>query len=183
MKEIHIDIGIIIVSILGIVYTVIKIENEYLRYASLAVYVGILIVGLIDVFRQMLRNRKNNTIKIIKKTKNGKMYELVLLNELNEEIRVWDITDKVSLIVGRSINESAVDIDLEGTEYEALIDYQHAVLNYTSEGWHIEDLYSKNGIRIRKQQDGKCYNIMKDKPCLLSVGDYIYIANTKLLFR
>lgn len=107
--------------------------------------------------------------------------ELILLDENEKPVKAWDLAGKVSLLIGRDNPEESVDVDLDECEYSALIDYQHAVLNYCMNAWFIEDLNSLNGIRIRKVDDGVCYKVMKSRPCRLMPGDVIYIANTKLL--
>lgn len=107
--------------------------------------------------------------------------ELILLDENEKPIKAWDLAGKVSFLIGRDNLDEPVDVDLEECEYSALIDYQHAVLNYCMDSWFIEDLNSQNGIRIRKVDDGVCYKVMKNRPCRLMPGDMIYIANTKLL--
>ena len=109
--------------------------------------------------------------------------ELALLNEEDRVIKTWELTGRVSLLIGRENGIQDVDIDLEESAYSALVDYQHAVLNYAMENWFIEDLSSNNGVRIQKRQDGQCYKLAKDKPCKLLKGDIILIANTKLLVR
>lgn len=107
--------------------------------------------------------------------------ELLLLDENEKPVKAWDLAGKVSLLIGRDNPEEPVDVDLDECEYSALVDYQHAVLNYCMDSWFIEDLNSLNGIRIRKVDDGVCYKVMKNRPCRLMPGDVIYIANTKLL--
>lgn len=42
-----------------------------------------------------------------------------------------------------------VDIDLSDVEYASLISKEHAVLNYSSGSWFIEDLESENGVGIK----------------------------------
>lgn len=107
--------------------------------------------------------------------------ELILLDENEKPVKAWDLSGRVSFLIGRDNPDEPVDADLEECEYSALIDYQHAVLNYCMDAWFIEDLNSHNGIRIRKVDDGVCYKVIKNRPCRLMPGDMIYIANTKLL--
>ena len=73
-----------------------------------------------------------------------------------------------------------MDVDLEGCEYGAFVDYQHAALNYSLDQWYVEDLGSSNGVRVQKVEDGNCYRIT-DRPCRVMAGDVLYIANTRLL--
>ena len=107
--------------------------------------------------------------------------ELILLYENEKPVKAWDLAGKVSLLIGRDNPEEPVDVDLGECEYAALIDERHAVLNYCMDAWYVEDLNSKNGIRIKKVDDGICYKVMKSRPCRLLPGDMILIANTKLL--
>ena len=106
--------------------------------------------------------------------------ELVLLDESNKPIRSWNLAGRVSVIIGRANKEEDVDVDLEGCEYGAFVDYQHAALNYSLDQWYVEDLGSSNGVRVQKVEDGNCYRIT-DRPCRVMAGDVLYIANTRLL--
>ena len=106
--------------------------------------------------------------------------ELVLLDENNKPVRSWNLAGRVSVIIGRAGKEEDVDVDLEGCEYGAFVDYQHAALNYSLDRWYVEDLGSSNGVRVQKVEDGNCYRIMK-RPCQVRAGDVLYIANTRLL--
>lgn len=109
-------------------------------------------------------------------------HELILLNEEERPVKSWDLTGKTAVVIGRRNKDEDVDIDLSDCEYSALINIQHGVLNYCLDCWYLEDLNSKNGIRIRKVEDGICYQVTQSRPCKISSGDVIYIARTKLLF-
>ncbi len=109
--------------------------------------------------------------------------EIALLNEEGHVIKTWELIGHTALVIGRENGINDVDIDLEESAYSALVEQQHAVLNYAAQTWFIEDLHSKNGVRIQKNEDGGCYKLAKDRPCKLSKGDIILIANTKLLVR
>ena len=110
------------------------------------------------------------------------VYELALLNEDDKPIRSWNLTGKTAVIIGRAHKDMDVDVDLSDCEYSALINLQHAVMNYCLDSWYLEDLGSQNGIQIKKVDDGKCYQVASSHPCKVSAGDVIYIAKTKLLF-
>lgn len=112
-----------------------------------------------------------------------KISNIALVNEENEIVRDWDMFNATSMLIGKSTGERHADIDLTETAYEALVDDQHAVMNFASGCWYIEDLHSKNGIRIQKNEDGSRYILSKDKPCKVFKGDILYIAETKLLIR
>ncbi len=107
--------------------------------------------------------------------------ELILLDENEKPVKAWNLAGRVSLLIGRDNPKEPVDVDLEECEYSALIDEQHAVLNYCMDAWYVEDLNSMNGIRVRKISDGLCYRVSRNRPCRLESGDLLFIANTKLL--
>ncbi|GHU63761.1 hypothetical protein FACS189418_7690 [Clostridia bacterium] len=177
-----IDIIIIVLAIMGCFHAYYYMEGEALKQILIIFYFGLILIGIIDIIRKVRESRFVSEIGE-DQMEPTLLCELSLLDEHDRVIRKWDIKDKTSLMIGRSRKEQHADIDLSESEYGALIDYQHATLNYSGGNWYIEDLYSKNGIRIRKQQDSTIYKLAKDKPCKLSAGDVILIANTKLLFR
>jgi FHA domain. len=109
-------------------------------------------------------------------------YELVLLNENDKPVQSWDLTGKTAMVIGRRNRDEEVDVDLSDCEYSALVDVQHAVLNFCIDTWYVEDLGSQNGIQIKKADDGRCYQVAASRPCKIAAGDVIYIAKTKLLF-
>lgn len=109
-----------------------------------------------------------------------KVRQLMLLDEHDKPLKSWDLAEKIALVIGKKNEEEDVDVDLEDCEYSAFIDNQHAVLNYCLDSWYLEDLGSQNGVRIRKAEDGICYQVT-GRPCRILAGDVIYIANTRLL--
>ena len=84
------------------------------------------------------------------------------------------------LLIGRDEHKENVDINLQNTEYGGMVDRQHAVLNYAAGQWYIEDLGSRNGVRIQDAKDGKLYQVSKEHPCRINAGDIIFIGNTRL---
>ena len=108
------------------------------------------------------------------------MDSLLLLDEEGNEISAWHIGGKTSLLIGRDEHKENVDINLQNTEYGGMVDRQHAVLNYAAGQWYIEDLGSRNGVRIQDAKDGKLYQVSKEHPCRINAGDIIFIGNTRL---
>jgi hypothetical protein len=108
--------------------------------------------------------------------------QLVLLDEHDKPLKSWELAGETALVIGKKCNhkDEDVDVDLNDCEYSTFIDCQHAVLNYCMDSWYLEDLNSKNGVKIKKVEDGGCYQVM-NRPCRLTMGDIIYIANTRLL--
>ena len=105
---------------------------------------------------------------------------LVLLDEQGKPIKSWDLQGRISLIIGKSGQNQELDVDLGDCEYSGFIDFQHAVLNFSLDQWYVEDLESQNGVKIKKVEDGECYRVIH-RPCKVTAGDVLYIANTRLL--
>ena len=172
IEIINLFIGIILTLIGVLIY--ITIESEVVKTILIT---GLVIIGLI-IF-----------IKIIEGVNRGGSYDasgvksIALVNENNEVIREWNLSEKVSMVIGKSRKENNVDIDLSQSIYSNLIDYEHAVLNYAGEGWYIEDLCSKNGVSIEKKEDNTLYKVAKYSPCIIKKEDILFIGKTKLLLR
>lgn len=109
--------------------------------------------------------------------------EIVLLSEEETELCIWDIYGKTAVVIGRDIRENQVDIDLNNSPYASMVDIEHAVMNYSSGSWYVEDLGSKNGIKVKKAMDGKIYQLSADTPCKLECGDVLYVGLNRLLLR
>lgn len=115
-------------------------------------------------------NTSNNTIPT----------KIVLINEEGHNLLEWRIDDKTSLIIGKSTDKEPVDIDLSGSAVAQMISKQHAVLNYTDNGWYIDDIDSKNGTRVRKISQNAILDVKLVGAVEVSIGDIIYIASTML---
>jgi hypothetical protein len=108
---------------------------------------------------------------------------LILLDEEGESLKEWSLGGKTSLLIGKSSSYSEVDIDLSDAEYAALISKQHAILNYASGGWFIEDIDSRTGVGVQKNNQSSKQKSKIEKPQQIKRGDIIYIANTRLLVK
>lgn len=106
--------------------------------------------------------------------------QLEWLNEDGSVIRTWELYQKVSALIGRDYKENRVDIDLGQSEYAAMVDVHHAVLNYADGDWYVEDLGSRNGVSVKKAADGRKYKISSERPCKLQMGDEILIGMCRL---
>lgn len=172
IEIINLFIGIILTLIGVLIY--ITIESEEVKNILL---IALVIIALI-VF-----------IKIIGKLDEKKSYDtnainsIALVNENNEIIKEWNLSEKVSMVIGKNNKENKVDIDLSQSIYSNLIDYEHAVLNYAGGGWYIEDLCSNNGVSMEKKEDNILYKVANYSPCIIKKGDILFIGKTKLLLR
>ena len=111
----------------------------------------------------------------IRKLRNPSISTLVLLGEDDRPIRIWDLTGKVGLLIGKSSDDYQVDIDLSDTDYNTYIDPEHAVLNFQETGWWIQDTSSRNGVSILRK--GKELKLGTYAPAKLEPGDVICVAH------
>lgn len=107
--------------------------------------------------------------------------KISLVDKNGATISSWELYGKISLIIGKDIGENFVDIDLSQSPYAAMVDVEHAILNYSNGNWYIEDLNSRNGIAIKKVGRKKSYKLSSTEPCKLDFGDIIFIGNCQLL--
>lgn len=115
--------------------------------------------------------------------KYNEIQRLILKDDEGRNVKVWDLENKTSLLVGKKSRDNDVDIDLSETQYATLVSKQHAVLNYSGESWYIEDLGSTNGSGIKRVKDNKRIRLEQGKPYRLNAGDLIYIANIQILVK
>ncbi len=114
--------------------------------------------------------------------KNAKIINKIsLIDETGAVVSSWELYGKVSMVIGKDVGENFVDIDLSRSPYAAMVDVEHAVLNYADGDWYIEDLDSKNGIALQKIGQKKIYKLSAVEPCKLDFGDIIFIGNCQLI--
>ena len=148
------------------------IDNLYVRYGLIAWVIRVGVTGyLIYVLKEERRKERIEEAGISK---------IVLINEDNKPIKEWNLLGEVSVVIGKSTKDEEVYIDLNDSIYSPLIDDNHAVLNYASGNWYVEDISLDKGVAIRKAEDNEKYNIVKGSPCTLKKGDIIYISKVKL---
>lgn len=150
-------------------------DNKWFYVALVATGCAILAAG-IDICR-LARKEAASGDRPVGMLEIGR---LILLDEEEKPIKSWDLAGRTALVIGKRGSER-VDIDLTDCEYSCFIEYQHAVLNFNLDSWYVEDLESRNGIKIKKVEDGQCYKVI-GRPCRVAAGDILYIANTRLLF-
>ena len=106
--------------------------------------------------------------------------QITLLNKNGDSVFSWELYGKTSALIGKDIGENLVDIDLSQSPYAAMIDVEHAVLNYADGNWYLEDLGSTNGISLKKFDDNEVYRLNGSEPCKLDLGDMIFIGMCRL---
>lgn len=179
-KKIKIVLDLIII----IGTTSLSVGLNYMKYNIRWLWILSGVIGffaVLDLFYQFINSDNSRENKTNDSINSDRPSQLILLNEQDKPIKSWDLAGKTALIIGKKSEDEAIDVDLDECEYSTFIDPQHAALNFCLDVWYLEDLGSQNGIKIKKVEDGACY-IVSNRPCRLSVGDIIYIANTRLLF-
>lgn len=150
------------------------------RLYGLSILGAVILIYILLELRTLfyfIKTHKRNTRKA-----SGKIASmLVLLNEEAAEIRTWDLQNQTGLVIGRSQDEADVDVDLSGTEFFSLISSQHAVLNYTSEGWKLMDVGSKNGTALLRKGSSKKLILAPGEPMPIRPGDKVYLAEETVL--
>ena len=179
-------------------------DDWRIQAIAIAVSLGILIL-LSVLFKTDKKEKKSNNVEQKKQTtatttgegaritraepktaiETGKkpVRELVLITEEGDVLFTWDIRGKTSLVIGKSTQKEPVDIDLSMSAMSQMISKQHAVLNYTNDGWCIDDIDSKNGTRVRKLSQNAIMDVKLVGSVQLVAGDIIYIASTMLQLR
>lgn len=153
------DLPLLSQAILGILGAAIFCHSVWTLYCALT-------------GRQNLRYKKTRSAKMIDK--------IILLNKNGDEVSSWDLYGKTSVVIGKDFGENRVDIDLSKNPYAAMIDIEHAVLNYAEGNWYVEDLDSRNGISIQKTGQSKSYKLSATQPCRLDLGDIIFVGMCQL---
>lgn len=133
-----------------------------------------------------LQARRDDT-DVVRKKKQSKetshVKKVVLINEEGQNLFEWGVEGKSGLVIGKSVGKEQVEIDLQASAYATMISKQHAVLNFTGEHWCVEDIDSKNGTRVKKQNQNAILDLKLVGPVEVAPGDIIYVANTMLQLR
>lgn len=106
--------------------------------------------------------------------------QLTLLNEQGQGVTSWELYGRTAAVIGKDLGDNFVDIDLSKSPYAAMVDVEHAVLNYAGGHWYVEDLNSENGVSIKKFDQTDRYKLSVSQPCKLDFGDIIFIGMCQL---
>lgn len=121
------------------------------------------------------RKRENPGLK--------KVSSIALIGEQGNVLLEWNLQNKTAVIIGKSTDKEKADIDLSGSAMAQMISKQHAVLNYTDNGWYVDDIDSKNGTRVKKKNQSAFLDVKLVGAVEVEAGDIIYIANAMLQVR
>lgn len=168
-----INITILIILIIAVYYIFFISTSIYIKAAAVICFIAFLIAYIVRAFIYVSRYTD----------KDSEINQLILVDEDGNYKKEWNINGKISLLIGKNTKNNEVDIDLANTDYSYLISKQHAVLNFATNNWYIEDIGSSNGVGIKKLNDNVKRKLFKDVPYKLDSGDTIYIANTQLIIK
>lgn len=168
-----INITIIIILIIAAYYIFFISTSIYIKAVAVICFIAFLIAYIVRAYIYVSRYTD----------KDSEINQLILVDEDGNYKREWNINGKISLLIGKNTKNNEVDIDLANTDYSYLISKQHAVLNFATNNWYIEDIGSSNGVGIKKLNDNVKRKLFKDVPYKLDSGDTIYIANTQLIIK
>lgn len=121
------------------------------------------------------RKRENPALK--------KVSSIALIGEQGNVLLEWNLQNKTAVIIGKNTDKEQVDVDLSGSAMAQMISKQHAVLNYTDNGWYVDDIDSKNGTRVKKKNQSAFLDVKLVGAVEVEAGDIIYIANAMLQVR
>lgn len=152
-----------------------------------AVYIGIIFI-FACLYMWFIYYKATNELQVATpvemiKEKNTHVRKVLLLNEEHQVLKQWNIDGKAGLLIGKSTENTKVDIDLSDTALAALISDEHALLNYTNGNWYVEDFDSEQGTAIQKYNRNDMEYLNKAEPVQLEPGDYIYVGKTILQVR
>ena len=108
---------------------------------------------------------------------------VALIGEQGNELLKWSLEGKTAIVIGKGTEAEPVDIELSGSAMAQMISKQHAVLNYTDNGWYVDDIDSRNGTRVKKKNQSALLDVKLVGAVEVEAGDIIYIANAMLQLR
>lgn len=171
-----------------------KIERNYLIIWFCIVFVSVinyffqskiilissLVFLIIFILILKISEKKNSWIFSNNKESISKA---ILKDEEGKNIKIWNLNEKSSFLIGKKTKSNEVDIDLGQDIYASLISREHGILNFAGNKWYFEDIGSSNGSGIKRRKDEKKFKVEEGKSYPMKSGDIIYIANTKLILK
>lgn len=156
---------------------------DILLWVKILVEVVLLILAITFMTVQYIRTVNRLKVKPVDtqiQISRKNIENVVLLNEEKRIIKKWNISGKAGLVIGKSVGNNQVDIDLSDLAVSETISEEHAVLNYSNGNWYIEDSDSDWGTGIRKAYEDNIHYINKSEQKKLDSNDYIYIGKAIL---
>lgn len=173
------DLYTAIIGILGVCFSLSVAVKPFPFGAKIFfVFVGAIIFFHSAWILYRALTKRNSTGKII--SDSDEITQITLLNEKGQGVTSWELYGRTSAVIGKDLGNNFVDIDLSKSPYAAMIDVEHAVLNYAGGNWYVEDLNSENGISVKKFDKAETYKLSVSQPCKLDFGDIIFVGMCRL---
>lgn len=166
------DLAIFVSCITGMILSYVYLENAMEKKISLII-LGI--TGIVFLILAVADSGKGSKSALYESGRK-EISEILLLGEEGNVAAAWDIYGKTSIVFGKDEKENQVDVDLRNTDYAGTVDGEHAVMNFSSGSWYIEDLDSENGTRLQRGGEGKKYRVSSREPCKVEKNDVIYLG-------
>lgn len=157
---------------------ILAVVNYYIRSKEVAlISLGVFVVFLFGL--KIVRRKTPWSFGGV----TSNLSKVILKDEDGKNLKIWDLNNKTSLLIGKKTKANEVDIDLGDTVYASLVSREHGILNCTGDKWYFEDIGSSNGSGIKRKKDEKKIKIEEGKSYGVASGDVLYIANTKLILK
>lgn len=161
------DIAIVILAVLSIRLSYIWISVLWVKWMLIALITVVILSILIREISSAYYNTHRKEVSALPGI-------IALINEYGEPVKVWDLNRQIGMLIGKDNGDVDADIDLSESAFNAFIDHEHCVLNYTHSGWWIEDLNSTNGTSIRRNE--KTILLATGAPNRILPGDIIVLG-------
>lgn len=149
-------------------------------------YIFVIVTLIFIIFNIYLLNKRQRLRKSRQRAVNGtqlRISTLVLLNDEMKPVREWSLRSRAGFLIGRMDSDVPDEINLSEAASAALIEKEHAILNYTNGRWYIEDLDTVNGTGVQKNGQGEIRWLAEQTPYEIECNDIIFIADTALLIN
>lgn len=185
---------IIVIIILIIIISKFSLKYILLSYTLFNIYISYFFLiyypcerkKIIKYINKVLKDKKeeykSELENINKENIDMNINKIILKDEDGYDIKIWDISDKNSVLIGKKNEQNDVDVDFSSHEYSHLVSRQHGILNKVDKDWYYEDFNSKNGSGIEKR-NGLKEKIKPMSSYKLEKGDILYIGIIKMLLN
>lgn len=166
-------------NILYFLAGVIFLISNYLLRSHKYLYLSIGGMALLTIITYFINRGALSKIDTV----NSSITKIILKDENGKTVKLWEIKNQNSLLIGKKTSNNEVDIDLSMSIYSSLISREHAIMNFSGNKWYFEDIGSSNGSGLKRKREDKKIKVEEGKSYRVYSGDTIYIANTMLFLK
>ncbi len=166
-------------NILYFLTGIIFLISNYLLRSYKYLYLSISGMALLTIITYFINRGALSKIDTV----NTSITKIILKDENGKTVKLWEIKNQNSLLIGKKTSNNEVDIDLSISIYSSLISREHAIMNFSGNKWYFEDVGSSNGSGLKRKREDKKIKVEEGKSYRIYSGDTIYIANTMLFLK